>query len=114
MIGYPSWFDPDNDADWDTMELQSVGREHDVAIKGMLKHFDDGDKEKAALNCPHGWEYLLNSEHAHNENDPAAGEDGVRCIHCGSRLEDNSWSNPHTKVLVPCEMRPDQRPERST
>ena len=114
MIGFPSWFDSDNDADWATMELQTSGRERERAIDEMLQHFDAGDLKKAALSCPHGWEYPLESDCARDSNDPNAGEEGYRCIHCGSRLEQSSWDNPHTKVLVPCEMRPDKRPERST
>jgi hypothetical protein len=109
VTGLPSWFNPDNDADWDQVELEQAGRDIDRAMRRMLAHYDAGRLDQAAAACPHGWEYPLDSHAARKEKDPATGEDGHRCIYCGSRLADSSFDTRNPRVLVACEIKPERR-----
>jgi hypothetical protein len=61
-----------------------------------------GDVDAAARKCPHGSGYPLASPAATHSDDPFAGEEGVRCTECGSRLSDFAWDGG--TVLVPCEV----------
>lgn len=109
MTGYPSWFNPDNDADWDQVELEQAGRDSARAMRRMLEHYDAGRLDEAAAACPHGWEYPLDSLAAKNHEDPATGEAGHRCNHCGSRLAESSFDTRNPRVLVACEIKPERR-----
>jgi Cyclin-dependent kinase inhibitor 3 (CDKN3) len=65
-----------------------------------------GDLDAAARECPHDGGYPLRSLAAEYNDDPNAGEDGVRCHDCGSRLTTWPWHNG--VVLAPCEFKADE------
>lgn len=105
MASFPSWFNPDNDADWDTVELQAAANRAVRSIKAVHKRYAAGDIAGAASACRHGGGYPLNSLAATLNDDPGAKQHGYRCLDCGSRLSACPFDGP-TKVLVPCEIPP--------
>jgi hypothetical protein len=101
------WFDSDAieaerfDADMEMASLEAQGaRMH--AKKQKSQALRATDPAASAAMCPHGGGYPLDSPAATNDGDPNAGEEGVRCWDCGSRLSDWAWDGG--KVLVPCEI----------
>lgn len=101
-------FDPNNEADWDTREMQERAREEGRGLARMRAHYRAGRLTEAAGACPHGWEYPLRSKAA--ADDPHEGADGYRCIECGSRLAESSFDTPDPRVLVACEIPPRTNP----
>jgi hypothetical protein len=65
-----------------------------------------GDFDAAAEECPHDGGYPLKSPAAEWNRDPHAGEPGVRCHDCGSRLTTWPWHNG--RVIAPCEFKADE------
>lgn len=92
------------DADFEQRELEEAGRVYGARKKASELARESGDLKSAAVLCPHGGGYPLDSDAAENSGDPGAGEHGYRCSDCGSRLSESPFSNDGpTEVLVPCE-----------
>lgn len=89
------------DSDMEQAQFEAEGNRLAALKAKSDKALAEGDKEAAANLCPHGGGYPLDSPAAHNNDDPNAGEDGVRCYDCGSRLSAFVWDGG--KVLIPCE-----------
>lgn len=103
------WFDPDaiehehRDADAEMASLEAAGRRTSARLRRMRALRAEGRLSEAAAACTHGWGYPLRSDAARNESDPRAGQDGWRCLHCGSAVSSDPWSGPVT-VVHPCEL----------
>ena len=89
-------------ADLEMAAFEEEGRRYAAAGRKAKLLYFAGDLAGAAKACPHGGGYPLDSPAAVNNGDPFAGEAGVRCHDCGSRLSDFAWDGG--TVLVPCEL----------
>jgi hypothetical protein len=99
----------DNDADIEQAELEALGSEADAMLRTMARLRAAGDLTGAAAACTHGWGYPLNSIAATNADDPRAGQDGHRCLHCGSVLRDSPFDHMYpceVPVIFPCDWIP--------
>lgn len=103
------WFDAEAieaerlDADMEQAALVAAGARYARRQRQSVRLRAAGDLAGAARACPHGGGYPLRSLAAQRSNDPAAGQEGVRCDGCGSRLSDFPFNGECT-VLVPCEI----------
>ena len=104
-------YEPDDffygDVDIEQAELKVAGREAFSRNKRMKTLRAAGRLDEAADICPHGGGFPLDSIAASEGTtgfgiDPFAGEEGYRCIDCGSRLSGPPWEHP--TILVPCEV----------
>ena len=90
------------DADFDQREMEEEGNRIAAKSRQSRALREAGNLVAAANTCPHGGGYPLASPAAEHENDPNAGEEGVRCSDCGSRLSAFAWDGG--TVVVPCEI----------
>lgn len=90
------------DADIEQAELEAAGNRAARGIRRMRALRAAGNLDGAAAACPHGGGYPLDSPAAWASGDPFAGQAGVRCADCGSRLNAFRWDGG--RVLVPCEI----------
>jgi len=101
------WFDSEAieqerlDADILQAQYEEEGNRFARQLRESERLNEAGQAAEAAEACPHGFGYPLDSPAAENEGDPFAGQNGWRCLHCGSRLADSVHAG--AKVLVPCE-----------
>lgn len=89
-------------ADMEMAQFEAEGARFWSKVEKMRELRAAGDFAAAAAMCPHGGGYPLDSPAAKNEADPFAGEEGVRCSDCGSRLSAFDWDGG--VVTVPCEL----------
>lgn len=102
------WFDTEAieqerfDADLEMAQMEAEGNRFALRQHQSKLLRAEGNLVAAAKKCPHSGGYPLASPAAEHENDPNAGEEGVRCWDCGSRLSAFVWDGG--EVLVPCEV----------
>ena len=94
------------EADVEQAELERLGREYGRREAKMIRAYRAGQLTVAASFCPHGSGYPLNSLAATNDRDPHAGQQGVRCSDCGSRINGFRYEVARVVVLAPCEVTP--------
>lgn len=97
-------YDPEavyQDADIEQAQFEADGARLAADRRESERLAAEGNLVEAAEMCPHGGGYPLDSPAALNDGDPNAGEHGVRCSDCGSRLSAFAWEGG--EVLVPCE-----------
>lgn len=95
------------EADMLQADYEQQSREFGRSLRRSAALREEGKLREAAMACPHGGGFPLNSIAASEGTtgfgvDPFAGEDGWRCCDCGSRLSAAPWDN--AKLLVPCEV----------
>lgn len=100
-----SWDMEREAADYEQAELEAQGRDHSRRMK-KVDALHGTDPAAAAAACNHGWGYPLDSLAARDDDDPRAGEEGHRCLNCGSVISEFGRS---AAVLIPCELPPAPR-----
>jgi hypothetical protein len=101
------WFDEEAieqerfDADLLQAQYEREGNEFWRQLQRAKKLREEGKLQEAAEACPHSGGYPLDSLAAGYNEDPHKGENGFRCVDCGSRVTDIMGD-----VLVACEIPP--------
>lgn len=95
------------DADIEQAQYEAEGHLYWRQLRRSDALRAEGNLAEAATACPHGGGFPLNSIAASEGTtgfgiDPFAGEQGWRCVDCGSRLDASPWDGG--AVTVPCEV----------
>lgn len=95
------------EADMLQAQYEAEGNAHARRQRKMLELRKEGKLFAAAEMCDHGGGFPLDSIAASEGTtgfgvDPFAGEDGYRCVDCGTRLSASPWDGG--EIVVPCEV----------
>jgi hypothetical protein len=95
------------DADMLQAQYEAEGNAHARRQRQADQLRRDGRLDEAAAKCSHSGGFPLDSLAASEGTtgfgiDPHAGEEGYRCVDCGSRLSASPWDGG--EVTVPCEV----------